>query len=453
MGLAQMTRTRRSADDAGRRRWVPRALAWVAVALAAGCGARTSLVDADVGGDGGGAATNVASGAGGDGAGRGEGGAEGGGPPSTACDRLVWAGDAALVGGDVAVAARHPQLVSLGDDRVALAYVEVEPDGDAAMHHRAVEAWGVWPPVVSAPAERGVEIRLVEPAIAVAPVDADALAFAVSSDPSNIALGRARPGDPARVITMIVRTTPAVRWLSEPLAPDLHLVGHGPASALLVDLVPLDGRGPIPLGALGCTSAPLASDATRVAGGVLVASANGTPFDDCIDPDAPLEPRIVQTVLVHADGAVEPAGSIEAGGIVEQVLLAPRDGGAWLGWRIDADDYAHVVPVDETGAPEPAGLSWGVPPAHAIAVRGRGPDLVLVESGPGGEAGVAVRVHLLDGAFAHLAATAAAPPGVSAVQGESAVLVSPDGRSFLVAVAIADAAGAPLALVRADCAP
>lgn len=424
--------------------------------LAVACGARTSLLDAGSGGEGGGSSTSVtsasattASGTGGDAGG-------GGGGGDLACDRLAWAGPPVEVAASAAIAAaRAPRLVLLDQDHIALAFV-TSGAGEAAMRHATLSPWGAWPPPVTT-SEEGVV--LLDPAaeVAVAPHDADRFAFAVAVDLSNLVVGTAQAGSWITIDGAVVRTVPDVRWIATQAEADERVVGYGPDEALFVDVLDRRvGGSATELGAIGCTAAPLASDATRTDDGVLVASANGTAFDDCMDPGAPEPPRIVQTVMVRPGGAIEPADWLDAGGRVDEVRVAARSGGAWLAWQTDADDYAQIVPVASAGGIVDAGLSFGLTPGHHLGIVGRGDGLGLVTAGTDPSRGGEVRVQLLDASFGHVAATTEPPPGAVRPRGAPAVLASADGRSVLIALETEPTAGgtsAPIVLLRADCAP
>jgi hypothetical protein len=109
---------------------------------------------------------------------------------------------------------------------------------------------------------------------------------------------------------------------------------------------------------VACASARFPADLAPVAGGYLLASANGRDFGSCDDDDGIPGPATRLDVMLVAPMAssIPLATSFQGVDPLAHVILAPRAGGAWLAWQENGASSlvpprVHAVALDDQGSP------------------------------------------------------------------------------------------------------
>jgi hypothetical protein len=411
-----------------------------------GC-SRAALRDRPGEGEGGAAAGGAGTGASGvGGAGTGGGGAAGfggfGGAEGPPCDVIEWQDEVVVIPATVGGFAVRPRLVRVGVVRLALVFEA--PVFDATLLASAlVDPWDDWPPTVSA-VDANFPSAPTWNRFPVSHAEGDSFAFAAPQG-NAMALGLAEPGQNGSTFVDWPTPNEEAKTLARSNAGS-YLVGRGPPTGLVVDLLPGFVPDPVPLvlGGFGCASPFVSASAVGVEDAAfLVATTADLPNDDCADPDVPGAPRFVQVWRVSASG-VAPGAWFEASAPVLEVALSGRIGGAWLSYRPEGSETLHIAEVDANGnlvaelgsfgnpTYEDAVIAWFEGFAHATTYGGGADVGPFVSIEVSASAGVASATLPL-----------VSPPGRVSVASSS------DGDQFLVAFELANEGA--IGLARAQC--
>ncbi|HVY44800.1 MAG TPA: hypothetical protein VHB21_02930 [Minicystis sp.] len=430
-------------------------------AIALGCGARSTLEPAGSAGAGGASSSSPTSSSSSSGEGS-------GGGPALACKGLSWAGDRLFVPVDVAAFGTPdtPILVPTSEADVAVVFGGLVDGKLARVSWFFVRApFDAWPPeLLSTPdhvaeqAGGGLAAAAQPPNGHVAYLTFDGtLRKLVWIDPSGSA-----PLDQQSSVAGPIRFLAA--------DPTAFLAGSGSDAQL--SLIGITPDHDVILNGAGCAGSHTLAGAVPLgeAGRFLVVGTVGE-TDACGAPSNPAKVVQAQIVDVPAE-TVTPAGALPfaAKQAFTQLAVAPRaGGGAWVlsahgqHGGIDAFDATgawigraklFVTPFAGSPVPEdaPVGLALGASASITAWARTVSANVV-----PGGE--VTIQVGPV-GTCDPTAGECVIPPptGIQGFNLETepmpvsgpAMLVSPDGRSILVAFADENG-GTGITLVRADC--
>jgi len=414
---------------------------------------RAPLREDGVGSQGDGASGAGASGAGGAGAGgagasgtgaSGMGGAGGSAPP---CSSLEWVGDPVFVPVTVGAFVMRPQLIRVGGGRLGLVFESPASDGTTLLASALVDPWDAWPPEVG-PMDANFPLAPPWTRFATSVGEPDRFAFAAYAQGAMV-LGQATPGENGSSFI----DWPAfdgngdVKALARSTAGS-YLVARGPESGLIVELLPgyVPDLAPFPVGTFGCAVPFVVADAVPQGDGAfLLAHTSDLPFDDCLDPDLPGPPLVVQTWRVSSSGA-QPGTFIEDIAPVFDLSLSDRGDGAFLTYRAEGDPTVHIFQLDELGmqVEDYSILGNASDRDHTIAWFDGFAHATTTEAVPDGLA--PVRLRVFDGSTVSSVETP-----LSSAAGRPAIVHSPAGGSFVVAVAHGTAQNPSVALLRADC--
>ncbi len=411
-----------------------------ALLLGLACGARSSLDAGDA----------IAVGGGGQGPhGGGVVGGEGeGGSASFSCALLQWAGEPIHVPIAGVGAIGAPKLVALDTGGFAVTF-EAEGNGQPFLGSFGIsDPFAAWPPAAS-----GYDANFpLAGRWAVSESGPDAFGFAALDGVGNLALGYASPGENGSSFVALSMPGTDVHALARNALGQYAVAAGGEGFLSLYGIEALAPETqPLALGVAGCATPRVLASAAPSAGSFLVASAVDAPFDDCLDPDLPGLPTVAQIHLVDLAGNVSNGSYLQRDAALAELMLSPREGGAWLGLQDEGSATFGIYEVSSEGAfDEPHLQEVGSLPARTHALTSMGPTVAFAsllpsDVQPGGELVLTVVVDFIPTSLAIQPAGSIFP-----LRGPS-LAASSDGRSLLVAFAESDQPTPSVVVWRADC--
>jgi hypothetical protein len=319
-----------------------RRLAIACALLAAACGARTGLVMA--GTQGGAAGAGGAGGGGAGGAPGGSGGSAGG--EGGFCSALVQTGEVVVVPGLPGEARSRPRLHALPGGPVVVFHRSVPGAGggsDEGLAATFVDWLGEWPPAFGAPTKVSTTAGWTF-ALDREPAPFAGVIAGSSSTPPGIAYGLVDAGAGGVFSPSVETAASGTEALSVRFGtyryfvamqapgpfvggPSFHLLGgwvHQPPNGIQYE-------GPY---VLGCVDRPSALQGVETADGWVVAQA--VPYGGaCADDVGPSPPVGVTTYRFAEDGTAYFGLTQPVSTTVADLVLSPREGGAWLTWGVD----------------------------------------------------------------------------------------------------------------------
>lgn len=393
--------------------------------LLAGCGARSSLLDAVASPPDAGTVEPP--------------------PPPPACVPLTAAGPPVTLSEVVGFGARRPALVPLGDGSTTALVFGLHPSGSSepspdAIADVVLAPWGVWPPAVNAPhqvAEAGGEAFVVAPG-----PEATYALFAAAPGGGSQFAASVDPAGTAALAPVYEKGAPRFLARSGNALLRSYETGDGddPAAALRWLIADVQQNEQPELGTFNCGLDSLVGDAIPFFTlGFLAAATNQAINPLCTAPNGTFAQGPATELLIRGyplDGtAIMTPQAIQLGDAIERVRLVPRSAGAWVLAQTRGTDGSRgpveARRIDGAGMIEAAFTAVSAAPAgtfgFAAAPLGDGFAIAWVE------AAGAIGVAAFDAAGVQRGATSIPIASPATVADPVAVLAAKDASAIVVA--------------------
>lgn len=413
-----------------------------AATLLLACSARTGL--GSDGSDAGGSASSGGSG------GFVSTGAQGGEGGAFSCATLRWVGEPLRVPIPVGNDTLHaPKLVRIGANDFAVAVESEGMGGRLVASFPVRDPFGTWPPQIAV-----ADANFPSPGrFGIGESDTGFFGFSAADESGNLILGQAEPGQNGSTLVAFPVGAQGIHFLSRN-GLGQYLVGEGDAGFLRIygfRAFSPDAE-PFALGSFGCATPRVIASAVPVLGDFLVASAVDAPFEDCLDPDLPGPPVIAQVERLDTEGTGTQGDFLMRNAPIAELMLAPKEGGAWMGVRDEGSGTFEVYDVSSDGRfgdPTLHYVSKQTVTAHALTAAGPTfaiAELLSANVQPGGDLILSIIVDF------STVSLRLEPFGSIFPDDVPSLAASDDGRSLLLAFSAIDEGIATVIVWRADCA-